>query len=117
MRRWTQPKFNNGIRHRGLKQQLRLGSKGNVNEALKQTMGLEVKLGVGTSVRFPKMSVKTLWKCLSPPMRKKILPTARMPEMQEHQPLSEVLPAPTAKEEMIARFRLLRTSNLKEEPM
>jgi hypothetical protein len=61
-RRWrTQPKFNKGIRDRGLKQQLRLGCKGNVKEALWKTTVLKiVKLAAGSSAKIPKMSVKTL---------------------------------------------------------
>jgi hypothetical protein len=38
----AQPKCNNGIRDKGLKQQLRLGRKGNINEALRQTIVLEI---------------------------------------------------------------------------
>jgi hypothetical protein len=41
-RLWTQLKFSNGIRDRGLKQQLLLRSKGNVSETLRQTIVLEV---------------------------------------------------------------------------
>jgi hypothetical protein len=67
-RRWKQPKFNNGIRDRGLKQQLRLRRKGNVNEALKETIALEVvKLAASSSV------TKTLWRSRPPPKRKKRL--------------------------------------------
>jgi hypothetical protein len=52
---------NSGIRGRGLKQQLRLGSKENVSEALRQTIELEIiKRVAGSSARIQKMSVKTL---------------------------------------------------------
>jgi hypothetical protein len=34
---------NNGIRSQGLKEQLQLGSKGNINETCRQTLELEIK--------------------------------------------------------------------------
>jgi hypothetical protein len=40
-RQWTQLKFNNGIRHRGLKLQLRLSERA-LNKTVRQTVGLEV---------------------------------------------------------------------------
>jgi hypothetical protein len=46
-------KCNNDIRDRGLKQQLQMGSKGNVNETFRQAFVLEiVKQTVGSSIRF-----------------------------------------------------------------
>jgi hypothetical protein len=45
--RRAQSKCINGIRDRDLKQQLRLRIKGNVNEALRQTMVLEVVKRIG----------------------------------------------------------------------
>jgi hypothetical protein len=95
-RRRKQPKFNNGIRDRGLKQQLRLGSKENFKEALERTIVFKiVKLAAGSSVRIKKMSVKTLWRSRPPSKRKKRLPTTGVLAMQEYRPLSEVLPAPS----------------------
>jgi hypothetical protein len=50
-RHWAQQKWNNGIRDRGLKQQLSLGRKEIFYEALRQTIGLEiVKRTVGSFV-------------------------------------------------------------------
>jgi hypothetical protein len=81
-RRRRQHKFNNGIIDRGLKQQLRLGGKGSVNETLRQTIVLKViKLAAGSCIRIPKMSVKTLCRSRPPPKRKKRLPTAGVPEL------------------------------------
>jgi hypothetical protein len=89
-RRQTQRKCNNGIRDRALKQQLPPGSKGNVNETFRKILELEIAKKIArSSVRIRKMSVKTGSK------RKKRLPTAEEPGMQERRPLSEVLPAPT----------------------
>jgi hypothetical protein len=59
----TQPECNNGIRHRDLKERLRLGSKGNVNETFRETLWQEIaKKIVGFSVRIRKMIVRTLWR-------------------------------------------------------
>jgi hypothetical protein len=81
-RRQTQPKFDNGIRDRGRKEQLCLGCKGPVEEAVRQALVLEfVKLAAGSSVRIRKMSVNTLWRSWPPPKRKNQLPTAVEPEM------------------------------------
>jgi hypothetical protein len=44
-----------------------------LNEALRQTLRLEVKLAAGYSVRIRKMSVKTLWRSWPTPKRKKRL--------------------------------------------
>jgi hypothetical protein len=61
------PKCKNGIRDRGLKQQLRLRSKGNVNEILRQNIVLEVvKLSARSSIRIPKMCIKILWRSQPP---------------------------------------------------
>jgi hypothetical protein len=78
---WVQPKHNNGIRDQGLKQQLLRGN-GNVNEARRQTIVLEVvKLAAWISNRIRKMSVKTLWRNWPPPLLKKRLPIAEEREM------------------------------------
>jgi hypothetical protein len=62
-RRQNGPECNNGIRNRGLKQQLSRGSKEIFYEALKQTIGLKVVKGtVRSSVRIRKMSGRTLCK-------------------------------------------------------
>jgi hypothetical protein len=62
-----QPKFNNGIRDRGWKNQLGLGTKETFYDALRKTLGLDaVKLAAGSSVRIRKMSVKTLWRSQPP---------------------------------------------------
>jgi hypothetical protein len=71
--RQTQLKLN-GIRDRGLKQQLRLGSKEKFYKALGQITGLEVaKKAVESTVRLQKMNAKTLWRSQPPPKRKKML--------------------------------------------
>jgi hypothetical protein len=81
-RRRVQPKHKNGIRGRGLKQQLWLGGKENVNKALRQTIVLDVaKLAVGSSIRIWKMGVKTLRRSRPLPMLKERLPIAEEPEM------------------------------------
>jgi hypothetical protein len=67
----------NSIRHCGVKQQLLLGSKGTVNETLRQTLELKIaKLAVRSSTRLRKTSVRTLWRGWLPPKWKKRLPTA-----------------------------------------
>jgi hypothetical protein len=77
-----QLKCSNGIRDWGLKQQLRLGSKGSVNKTFRQALMMEiVKLAVRSSIRIPKMSVKTPWRSQPPPKQKKSLPTAGGREM------------------------------------
>jgi hypothetical protein len=74
-----QQKFNS-VGDQSLKQQLRLGSKRNVNEPLRQTIVLEViKLTARSSVKVPKMSVKTLWRSWPPPKRKTRLLIAGVP--------------------------------------
>jgi hypothetical protein len=71
-RRREQQNCNAGIRYRGLTQQLRQGNKGNVNETLRGIVVLAVvKLAAGSSVGFPKMIVKTLWRSRPQPKRKK----------------------------------------------
>jgi hypothetical protein len=73
-RRRARPECNNGIRKRDLNQQLRLGSKGNINETFRQTLSLEiVKRTVESSVRIRKMSDWTLWRSWPSPKRKKRL--------------------------------------------
>jgi hypothetical protein len=52
-RRPARPECNNGIRNRDLRQQLRLASKGNVNETFRETLGLEI------AKRRAKSSVRT----------------------------------------------------------
>jgi hypothetical protein len=59
-----------------------LGSKGDVNKALKQTIVLEViNLAARSSIRIPKMSVKALWRSWPLPKQRKRLPTAGVAEM------------------------------------
>jgi hypothetical protein len=96
-RRRAQLKCNNDIRYRGLKQQLRLGSKGNVNETLRGTAVLAVvKLAAGSSVGIQKMSVKTMWRSRPPHKRKEL--KCQKCWSAGHARL--VLPVPTGKEEM-----------------
>jgi hypothetical protein len=59
--RRVQLQCNNGIRYRGLKEWLCLGSKGNFNETFRETVRLEITKS-GSSVRIWKMSVRTLWR-------------------------------------------------------
>jgi hypothetical protein len=78
--RQTQPKCNNGIRDRDLKQQLTLGSKGDINEIFRQILRLEIAKKIARfSARIRKMSVKTLWRSRPPSKRKKRLQTAEEP--------------------------------------
>jgi hypothetical protein len=71
-----QLKFNNGIRDRGLKQQLWLWSKGNINETMRQTIVPKViKVAARSSIRIRKINVKTLWSWPLPKQKKR-LPTA-----------------------------------------
>ncbi|PNF26376.1 hypothetical protein B7P43_G17900 [Cryptotermes secundus] len=56
------------------------GKRGNVNEPFKQALMLEiVKQTVWSSIRIPKMSVKTLWRSWPPPKRENRLPTSEVP--------------------------------------
>jgi hypothetical protein len=60
-RRWVQPECNNGIKDRGLKEQLHLGTKRVFNKTIRLTLGLvDIKLAAGSSIRIPKMSIKKL---------------------------------------------------------
>jgi hypothetical protein len=70
-------------------------------ETLTQTLEeLEIiKLAVGFSVRLRNTSIMTLWRSRPLPKQKKRLTTAEAQETQELWPLSEVLPAPSRKEE------------------
>jgi hypothetical protein len=62
-RRWKGPECNNGIRDRGLKGQLRLGSKMAFNKTVRQTFGLEVaKRVLEFSIKMRKISDWTLWR-------------------------------------------------------
>jgi hypothetical protein len=66
----------NGIRGRSRRQELRLGSQKTLHETLEQTLELEaVKLAVGISNGFRKMSDWTLWRGRPPSKLKKILLT------------------------------------------
>jgi hypothetical protein len=62
-----------GIRGRGQKKQLGLGSKKILYEVPGQILELEVKLAAGASVGNSKMSVKTSWRSRPSPKRKKRL--------------------------------------------
>jgi hypothetical protein len=57
-KRRAQPKYSSGVRDGVLKQQLRLGSEGYVNEVLRHHR--VVKLAAGSSVSIKKISVRTL---------------------------------------------------------
>jgi hypothetical protein len=86
----------NGIRDRGIKQQILLGGKKTLNEALRQTLGLEVStLTVRSSIELRKTSDRVLWSSQPPPKRKKRLPVVYIPTLWEHQQLLKVLPAQT----------------------
>jgi hypothetical protein len=62
------PKRNSGIRDRGLRWELHLGSKETFYEALRQNIGLEVaKRAVEFFIGLWKISVKTLWRSWPPP--------------------------------------------------
>jgi hypothetical protein len=61
----AQPEYNNGIRNRGIKQQLRPGSR-TLNMTLETA-----KQTVGTSIRLRKMNFRILWRGRPPPKRKK----------------------------------------------
>jgi hypothetical protein len=70
--RRAKPRRNSGIRGGGVKQQLRLGSKGNINEIFKENLGLEITNRMaGTSFMIRKTSVKTLRWGRPTPERKK----------------------------------------------
>jgi hypothetical protein len=74
-RRRTQLKFSNVIRNRGMRQELRLGSKKIFHEALGQSHELEVvKRAVGISIELRRVSDWTLWRCWSNSKRKKRRP-------------------------------------------
>jgi hypothetical protein len=76
-RRRTRPECNNGIRDRGIREQLVLGCKKTVNEVLRQTLGLEIANRiVGSFIKLQRTSVWTLWRGRSPPKRKYRLSTA-----------------------------------------
>jgi hypothetical protein len=65
---WMQQECNNGIKNRDLKEQLCLGSKGNVNKTFRETLGLEITNRIArSSVTIRKMSVRTLWRGWLPP--------------------------------------------------
>jgi hypothetical protein len=65
----AQPECNNGIRNQDLKVKLHLGSKGNVNETFRKTLGLEITNRIArSSVRIRNISVRTLWKG-QPPLK------------------------------------------------
>jgi hypothetical protein len=67
-----QTKFNNGIRDRGLKQELRVGRKRALYEAIGQTHQLEVvKRAVLISIGLQEVSDWTSWRGRLPPKRKK----------------------------------------------
>jgi hypothetical protein len=74
-RRRAQPECNNGTKNKGLRELLCLGSKGNVNETFKETLGLEIaKRIAGSPIRIRKMSAWTLWRS-RPPLKRKKRPT------------------------------------------
>jgi hypothetical protein len=62
------PECNNGIKNRGLKERLLLGSKRALSKIFRHTVELEVaKQIVTTSIRLQKMSVRTLFRGWPPP--------------------------------------------------
>jgi hypothetical protein len=65
---WKGLEYNSGVRDRGMKQHLCLGSKEAFYEALGQTIGLEiVKLAARYSARIKKISVKASCRIRSQP--------------------------------------------------
>jgi hypothetical protein len=68
----AQPECNNGIRDRGQKELLCLGSKRTLNKTFRHTVKLKIgKQTVGTSIRLGKMSDWTLWRGRPPLEQKK----------------------------------------------
>jgi hypothetical protein len=68
------PECSNGIRSRGLKERLHLGSRRTLNKTFTQTIELEIaKQTVRTSIRLQKMNVRTLWRA-QPPLKQKKRP-------------------------------------------
>jgi hypothetical protein len=66
------PRMHNGMRNRGLNEQLRLGRKRVFNRTVRRTLGLEVaKRAFEFSIGVQKMSVKAMWRSQPPPKRKK----------------------------------------------
>jgi hypothetical protein len=81
-RRRKGPECNNGIRNRGLKEQLRLGSNRAFNKTVRQIIGMEVaKRPDEFSIGLRKMSDWILWRSRPPPKRKKRLLAARVPAL------------------------------------
>jgi 5-methylcytosine-specific restriction endonuclease McrA len=75
-RRRALPNCNNDITDRGLRRELRLGSRDVFYEALGQTLELEiVKRAVGISMRSRKVSDWTLWRGRPPPKRRRDIET------------------------------------------
>jgi hypothetical protein len=75
--------FGDGIRGRDIQQQLLLGSKRNINEAIRQTFELDiVKPAVRSPIRLQKTSDRALWQSWHPSKQKKRLPTAYMPPLR-----------------------------------
>jgi hypothetical protein len=69
--RLARSKQNSGIRYRGLRRELSLGSKKTFYEALRQTLGLEVvKRTVGYSIGLWEVGDWTLWRSRPPPKQK-----------------------------------------------
>jgi hypothetical protein len=64
------------------KNQLLLGDKNTLNEALRKTLEMEVvKLAVKSPLRLRKTSDKALWRSWLAPKRNKRLPTAYVPAL------------------------------------
>jgi hypothetical protein len=75
VRRGLSNAFGNKIRYRSMKQQLLLGGNKKINQALRQTAGLEVvRLTIGSSIRLRKTSDRALRMSRPLPKRKKRLP-------------------------------------------
>jgi hypothetical protein len=65
--------FIDGIKDRGIKQQLPLGGEGTLNGALRQEV---IKLTAGSSIWLKKMNDKALWRSRPLPTWKKRLQTS-----------------------------------------
>jgi hypothetical protein len=65
-RRRTQPE-SNSIQNQDLKERLHLGGKRNVNETLREALGLEIRKKLArSSIRIRRIGVSTLWRGLPP---------------------------------------------------
>jgi hypothetical protein len=106
----------NGTKDRGIKRQLRLGSK-RALKTLTKTQELDVvKLAIGSSIWLRKTSVRTLWRSWPPPKRKKRLPSSSAGIVGAPATFESFIPTKRKKKWQYA-YGLLGTSSLKEGAM